>query len=279
MRRLRAEFSMLTAALAALALVSTLTAVAVLPAGATTGKSNVKMRNASGPSGNAVTLAFYRQVVAATRRMGTEVPTIGGSYTVVDYQASLKHWYTGGTPSRTGYQPATDVVTVAAAGGRVKFVVDVITAVRPPGFPPLGLLLASSGEYLLAGGAPVTLTPPTTASYQPCVGRTTGAPDVADYTKVGVASGDGFYGHFGPMRRVGANEIITSMYPLGSKQVETEVDTIAASTHVPSAGVVRVSAGNGLSGFSYHWTVRWHLATAYPPNSNGVCRQPGTPVP
>lgn len=279
MHRLRAEFSMLPLALTALVLIAALMTVAVLPAGASTSKANAKTRAASGPSGNAATLAFYRQVVAATRRMGTEVLTIGGSYTIVEYQGSLKHWYTGGTSSRAGYQPAADLVTIAASGGRVKFVVDAIVHTRPPGFSPFGLLLTASGEYLLAGGAPVTFTPPTTHAYQPCMGRSTGAPYVGGYTKVGVASGYGFYGHFGPMRRVGANEIVTSTYPWGSKQVETEVDTIAASTHLPSAGVVRVSSGGGLSGFSYHWTVRWYGATAYPPNSNGVCQQPGTPGP
>jgi len=279
MPRPRAEHSRLAGPLTALVLIFILTAIAVLPAGATTGEPNVKVRAASGPSGNTATIAFYRRVVAATRRMGTEVMTIGGSYTIVDQSGGHSHWYTGGTPSRAGYQPAADLVTIAAAGGRVKFVVDVITAVRPPGFGPFGLLLASSGEYVLAGGAPVTFTPPTTAEYQPCEGRATGSPDVAHYTKVGVASGYGLYGHFGPMRRVGANEIITSTYPWDSKQIATEVDTIAAFTHLPSAGVVSVSAGNGLAGFSFRWTVRWHAATAYPPNSNGVCRQPGTPGP
>jgi hypothetical protein len=164
-------------------------------------------------------------------------------------------------------------------GGRVKFVVETLTAFRPPGFPPVGLLLASSGEYQLAGGAPVSFTPPTTASYQPCVGRNTGPPYVGGYTKVGVASGYGLFGHFDPMRRVGSNEIVTSTYAWSSNQVATEVDTIAASTRLPSAGVVRVSGATGRPAFSYHWTVRWYAARAYPPNSNGVCRQPGTPGP
>ncbi len=268
---------------ALLVLACTLITAAITPAGAATNAlSRRGVRAGSGPSGNAATIAFYREVVAATRRMGTEVQTFGGSYAVVDYDASSRswNWYTGGTPARAGYQPAGASVTVAASGGRVEFVAEVLTAMRPPGFPPIGLLLAASGEYLLSGGAATSFTPPTTGDYQPCIGRTTsGSPYVGGYTKVGVASGYGLFGHFDPMRRVGANEIVTSTYPWSSHQVATEVDTIAASTHLPIAGVVRVSAARGHAGFSFDWTVRWYAATAYPPNSNGVCRQPGTPGP
>ncbi len=240
-------------------------------------RTHVARAASGGPTGNPATIAFARKVVAATRRMGTEDLFLRGSYTVVKRTTATLAWYTDGTPPRAGYMPAADDITVAASHGRVTFVVDAVTGAGGRGFPPFGMLLTATGEYLLAGGASVSYTPPTKAFVQPCAGRDTGRPLVGGYTKVGVPSGYRLYGHFAPMRRSGANEIVTSTFAWDATQVATEVDTISATTHLPSALRVRVSAAKGHPAFSFSGRVSWRLATPYPPNSNGICRQPGTP--
>lgn len=63
------------------------------------------------------------------------------------------------------------------------------------------------------------------------------------------------------MRRVGGTEFVTSTYPWGKTQQATEVDTSPVTTHLPTVGVVRVSASPGNPSFTYRWTNHW-LTTA-----------------
>ena len=232
-------------------------------------KSSLAINHLPPPSGNAAAIAFYRKVVAATRKMGGQEESFTGSYSVVD--PGTHGWYTGGEAPRTGYVSANDQVWIGVSKERVTFVSDTITPGASASFSPFGLLLNSSGEFLLENGAPASFLSSAPTAYS-CEGKTTGEKWVGGFSKVGAPSGYGLFGHFEAMRRAGRNEIVTATYPWNAKQVATEVDTIPIATHLPIVSVTTVSPAVGLAGFSYRLTNRWYAKTPYPPRSTGVCR-------
>lgn len=236
-------------------------------------------RSSVSVTGNAATIAFYRKVVRATRA----APAVDYEFGDVDSPAQAKfepgghvNWYWD-VPPQPGYKPVPGIVWVGARGGRVQFVTATLVCgrsdIRRACFP-FGLVLTPRGEIILSGGASTVpaSTPIRERGYQPCYGPTVGRPQVGSYSKLGVASGYGLYGHFLPIRRSGDTVLVTSTYPYGSRgQRATEVDTISATTFLPSRYVIHVSAAAGVAGFVVGATVHWFKVPYAPPNSNGIC--------
>lgn len=228
------------------------------------------------PSGNAKTIAFYRAVLAANKRAKGWRATFTG-YTAVDESIGKNtffDWrYEAGIPK--GYSWAVDHVTVAASDGRVSWLSDEMTSKPTCSY-------GANGGSLCYGGAPyeVVLTSRGLVGHfvlsKAAATLICWSPDhggAAGYTKVGVNSGFGLYGgHFYPMRRVGAAEIVTSTYPWGTKQHATEVDTIPIATHLPEVIVIHVSASAGNPALAIRATFHWLGATPVEPNTTPSCK-------
>ena len=225
------------------------------------------------PTGNRAVIAYFRQVVAATRAAD------GAEYT---YSASapldrLKLLPKGGWSvyswswPHPGYYPIDDTFFVGASHGRITFVTDTMTwGGHGPTFSPFGEVLSSRGEVELFGGAVATTTPPQHQTImQPCDGLVHGP--VASYTKVGVPSGYGLGGDFRSMKRVGPNEVVISTYPAGKGHVATETDVIDRATDLPLSGTTVVSGTPGEPAFTMHWSVAWYHTPLYLPRTDGVC--------
>jgi len=273
---------------AGLAAAVLLTGVAV-PGRAGGAGRDAKAVSVAGPTGNAATIAFYRQVVAATRSMGGQEYSYPPSAPLMQVKlvpnplvgakkpsgpAESYRWLTDEPPA-PGYAPAATEVYVGAVGGRVQFVAaSVVYAGTGPVFPPFGLLLTAKGEVVLGGGGSAGTTAPRPgAVYQPCWGTATGYVDVGGYTRVGGASGYGLYGDFAAMRRVGATEVVTSTFTWSTSPLRkaTEVDYIPVATHLPTSGAVHVAASAKTKAFTLRWTNKWTKTTLYPPNTDGAC--------
>jgi hypothetical protein len=224
------------------------------------------------PTGNPKTIAFYRQVVAATAKAPGWTATFSG-YTAIEEsigkQTSVNWEYYDGVPK--GYDPAVDHVTAAAAGGRLTWLSDeIVPAPRTcakgsvcflPATLPYQVLLGPSGlEGHFVASGPASLV---------CWAKDHGA--VLGYSKVGVPTGYGLYGRFYPMRRAGGAELVTSTYPWGATQHATEVDTISIATHLPSTTVVHVSASPGHPALTLSSTYRWLGATPAEPATTPAC--------
>lgn len=200
----------------------------------------------SGPTGNAKTIAFYRQVVRATEQAPgwTEVQT---GYYSLEQSGQSANWWTwidGAAPA--GYRPVTDHFTIAAQGGKVVWGQDEMVPIGACGAVCSPIVIASNEanalyfRFLRSGGSSCWMT----AHGSPLPNA------------VGGSSGYGLFGHFLPMRRVGGTVYVTSTYPLNGRVV-TEIDTISYSSKLPSAGVSHVAAAPGKPAFTYHWTIRF----------------------
>lgn len=178
-------------------------------------------------------------------------------------------------PPQPGYSPSSGVVWVAASAGRVRFVAETVTyggvGTR---FAAFGLVLTPKGEVMLGGGATPSTSSGTSVeiAYNPCDGPTSGAHYVGGYSKVGVTSGYGLYGRFLSIRTAGRNVVVTSTYPWGTKgQRATEIDTISATTYLPSRTVIHISAARGVAAFTLAYRTTWYHTPLSPPKSTGVC--------
>ena len=179
-------------------------------------------------------------------------------------------------PEKSGYTPADDVVFIAAAAGKVRFVTDSVvyggTGKAP--FPPFGLVLTAKGEVLLDGAAPALAAPPRpTTPIEACAAPVKAPHFVAGYPKVGVTYGYTLYGHFDPLKRAGQDYDVTSEFPWSFKpsRTATEVDVVPVSTHLPVETIVHVSAAGQFPAFTLRWANIWFKKTLYPPKTNGAC--------
>ena len=208
----------------------------------------------SAPTGNAATIAFYRLVVNATARAGAEESVQSGYSALQELPNGTTNWENG-LALKSGFVPATDHIVVAAAGRRVIWVSDELV---PTSSCTAATTCVSVQTFLGRAGVFFRrLAPGASTCWQVAHALVPGSsPSVGGYTKIGVPSGYGLYGHFEPMRRVGNTVYVTSSFPWG-KATATEVDTISSVTHLPTAGSTRVSASSGAPSFSFHWTMKW----------------------
>ena len=200
---------------------------------------------ATPPTGDAATIAFYKTMVQKTLSYGTLVERQTG-YAALQTAGRSANWtYGEGVP--LGYAPATEDIVVAAAGGRLTWVMDTMTP-RCGGASctTVQMLLDPSGAFLKI------LTGRYRAS---CWSAAHG--DVAGYSRTGVPSGYGLYGRFLPMKRVGANELVTSTYAFGVGRTATELDTISLATDLPTKGLVHVGRTTTQRAFSYSFSDQW----------------------
>ena len=210
-------------------------------------------------TGNATTIAFYRLVVAATQRTAGVEETQTGYTVIEDAPGKVSTFSVGsaaaGVPA--GYSRAVEHIIIANKAGHVLWLSDDFVPVgcgRAAVVPclPVEILLTSNGTAW-------RFDPPGLPGNNSCWG--TVANGVIDgYSKTGGAFGYGLYGHFEPMRHVGGAELVTSTFPWGKAQQATETDKVPVVTHLPTAGVVSVSAGPGSPAFSYRWTNHWLTA-------------------
>lgn len=243
---------MLTVRLKAAAVVVAVLSVGLMPvaAAATVSKS---------VTGDPAAIAFYRLVVKATsgERRTLDVAT---GFTQLEETQTAVSWRFG-EAKLPGYVKATDHVVISAAHRKVVWLTDLLV---PDNCTPTAnrrcddvkVVLDHSGVFfhLMAKGS--------SACYVSAQGSIFG------YTKVGVASGYSLYGRFLPLKQVGGNVDVTSIYPYGHQQA-TEVDTVSPKTHLPSVTVVHV-AGGGLPKFAYRDVLHWSMAPATLPTFS-VC--------
>ena len=215
-------------------------------------------------TGNAAAIAFYRKVVAATDAQSSIHYTYSAAQTLVRVKnlgGGRLNWLMA-DPPKAGYNPAMGSVWAGAIHGRTTFVAQtVLPTSAADGYISFELVLTPRGE--------VMLSPP--SSSQACLGRTTGKPYVGLYTRTGEPIGAGLLGRFSPLRRVGDTVYVTSTYPWGA-QTAIEVDTISATTYLPSRSVVHVLPHHGIPGFTFAQdSITWGTTAPAPPVSTGVC--------
>ena len=216
----------------------------------------------SSATGSAVTIAFYRLVVDATQRTAGVEETQTG-YAVIEDALGKDSTFSvrsaaAGVPA--GYARAVEHITIASKSGHVLWLSDDFVPVgcgrtAVVSCLPVEMLLTSSGTawHFDSPGLPGNSS---------CWGTVTNAV-IDGYSKTGSAFGYGLYGHFEPMRRAGGSELVASTYPWGKAQQATEVDTVPVTTHLPTLGVVSVSASPNNPAFTYRWANHW--LTAGPP--------------
>ncbi len=228
-------------------------------------------------TGDAAAIALYRKVVAATSATSgvEEIFTAAAPLTQARYSSAGLSWYIM-QPKKAGFAAADDVVFIAAAGGKVRFVTDSVvyggTGKAP--FPPFGLVLTAKGEVLLDGAAPALAAPPLpTTPIEACATPLKPPHFVAGYPQVGVAYGYSLYGHFDPLKQAAKDYDVTSTFPWSSKpsRTATELDVVQASTDLPVESIVHVSAGGQYPAFTLRWVNVWFKKALYPPKTNGAC--------
>ena len=215
-------------------------------------------------TGNAAAIAFYRKVVAATDAQSSLYFTYSAAQTLVRVKnlgGGRLSWLMA-DPPKAGYNPAMGAVWAGAIHGRTTFIAETVlpTSVAD-GYVSFELVLTPRGE--------VMLSPP--SSSQACLGRTTGKPYVGLYTRTGDPIGYSLTGRFSPLRRVGDTVYVTSTYPWGA-QTAIEVDTISATTYLPSRSVYHVLPHHGIPGFTFAQDgIKWGTTAPAPPVSTGLC--------
>jgi len=205
---------------------------------------------APGESGDPATIAFDHTLVAATEAMPGEYMVQTGYYTLNESGNGTWSAESDAPPSKN-YIPVSDHVTIAARGGRVLWVSDVMV--------PLGFVISTGGSW---GPIELVLTSRGLFSHilsgsgaRSCWDHAHGS--VIGYTRTGVPSGYSLGGRVSPMRRAGGTVYVKSTYPWWFKQTATEVDTISSATRLPSASVVHVSGAPGHPAFVFRQTVQW----------------------
>lgn len=229
--------------------------------------------HAASPTGNPAVIAYYRQVVAATRAADGVRYTYDASAPFDQLKLFGKgRWsvYSNSWP-HAGFYGVDDTAFAGARNGRVTFVSDTLVwGGRGPNFSPFGEVLTALGEVELYGNAEASTTPTKSQPiWQPCAGSVHGP--VAGATKVGGPSGYGLYGDFRTMKRVGANEVVVSTFPYGKGHVATETDVIDRATHLPVSGTTMVSGAPGQPAYTTRWTLTWYHVPIYPPRTDGTC--------
>ncbi|HQU26036.1 MAG TPA: hypothetical protein PLS29_03285 [Acidimicrobiales bacterium] len=218
-------------------------------------------------TGNAAAIAFYRKVAAATDAEASTHYTYSAAQTLVRVKnlgAGNLSWLMA-DPPKAGYRPAHGAVWLVASQGRTTYVTETVLPTSPAeGFAPFELVLTPRGEVMMA--APTTPSAP-----QRCVSRTSGTPYVGLDTATGKPIGYTVVGRFSALRRVGDTVYVTSTYSWGP-QTAIEVDTVSATTYLPSRSVYRVLAHHGIPGFTFALDdITWGTTPPSPPVSNGVC--------
>jgi hypothetical protein len=181
---------------------------------------------AGGPTGDAATIAFYRQVQSAYHSVQAITGTRRGflSYTA---SSSAFRYYNGQKPP-PGYRPATESLLYLIHNGRITKVVD---TARAAGLPPLTIIEDASGTW-----ANVSRQPGACYYKNPSI-RERGQQFV------------GVFGNFSPLQHSGSTVIVRSTYPWGKTGAQaSEVDRIAAATKLLLALQVHV---NGAAPFSW----------------------------
>jgi hypothetical protein len=201
--------------------------------------------------------------VAATRRTAG-VEEVQTGYSAIGDAAGTASTFSmvsavGVVPA--GYVRAVEHITIANDDGHVLWLSDdlVPAACGPKAVGsclPVAVLLLPGGAFWHFGSAGLS------AARGSCWGTLSDAA-VDGYTQTGAAYGYDLYGRFSPMHRVGGSELVTSIFPWGTAQTATEVDTVPVTTHLPTLGAVHISATPGHPGFSYRWTNHW-LTRALP---------------
>ena len=197
------------------------------------------------PTGDGKTIAFYGVMVHKTLSYGTLIERQSG-YAALQTAGRAANWaYGKGVPP--GYSPAMEDVVVASARGKVTWITDTMTP-RCTGANcvVVQLLLDRAGAFFKIASGPYLAS---------CWSVARGS--VAGYTRIGVPSGYGLYGHFDPMKRVGRDELVTSTYPFGVGRTATELDTISIATDLPIKGVVHVTSDSAQSAVSYTFLDTW----------------------
>jgi hypothetical protein len=186
---------------------------------------------ASGPSGDAATIAFYRQVLSAYRTVPAITATRHGyvSYTV---SGSTFH-YVAAEVAPPGYRRASESVLVLLRGGRVWKYVDHAAA---PGLPSLTIIEDATGLWAALNSRPGA-----------CYYKNPRSSGVLGWGSQFV----GVFGDFAPLRRAGALVTVHSTYPWGKSGAQaSEVDQFFARTKYWRSFQVHV---NGSAPFT--WTM------------------------
>lgn len=216
-------------------------------------------------SGNAAAIAFYRKVAAATDAMNSEHYTYSAAETLAWVAGVSGHlsWRLA-EPPLAGYHPAHGAVWVSGSSGRTTFVAQTIAPSSPAdGYAAFELVLTPRGEVMMSATA--------VAGVQSCQGTTTGTPWVGFASSTGHPIGYTVLGRFSPLRRRGNTVFVTSRYNF-DHQPTVEVDTISATTYLPSRSVYHVLPAHGHPGFTFAQNgVTWSTTPLSPPKSNGVC--------
>ncbi len=219
-----------------------------------------------GASGNAAAIAFYRKVVAATDAQSSIHFTYSAAETLVrvaNLGGGRLSWLMA-DPPKAGYRPARGAVWASASRGKTTFVAETVAPSSPAdGYAPFELVLTPRGEIMMSASS--------VAGVQSCEGHTTGGPYVGLDTSTGHPIGYSLVGRFSPLRRQGDTVYVTSTYTWGPQPV-VEVDTVSATTYLPSRSVYRVLPYHGTPGFTFAQDdVTWGTSPLTPPTSNGVC--------
>ncbi len=218
-------------------------------------------------TGNAAAIAFYRKVAAATNAEASYHFTYSAAQTIVRVKVlgpGQLSWLMA-DPPKAGYRSAHGEVWAGSVNGHTTFVDEsVLPSSSADGYTPFELVLTPRGEVMLSA-------PTGTSTPQRCEGRTTGSPYVGLWTKTGGPSGYSVEGRFSPLRRVGNTVYVTSTYHWGP-QTAIEVDTVSATTYLPSRSVYRILPYHGIPGFTFAQNdVTWSSTPPTPPVSTGLC--------
>ncbi len=216
-------------------------------------------------SGNAAAIAFYRKVAAATDAMTSDHFTYSAAQTLVTVEnvGGRLSWLMA-SPPRAGYHPAHGEVWASTLNGKLTFVAETVAPSSPAdGYTAFELVLTPRGEVMMSA-TPV-------AGVLSCRGATTGHPYVGLENATGRPIGYSVVGRFSPLRRQGNTVFVTSRYDWGS-QPAIEVDTVSATTYLPSRSVYHILPAHGHPGFTFAQdNVTWATTPLTPPRSNGVC--------
>jgi hypothetical protein len=179
------------------------------------------------PSGDRASIAFYRQVAAAYRHVGTLSATRRGyiSYTV----AGASFRYVDGKPAPPGYRAAVESIVATLRNGRT---INYVDHVRAPRLPPLTIIENATGVWAALGNQPGS-----------CFHKNPRSSGVFGWGYQFV----GIYGQFAPMQRSGRSTVtIQSTYAWGKSGAQaSETDHFSATKKYWRSLRVQITGGAG----------------------------------